>query len=232
MGAQDSKTRRSGSPCVWVSAGLLSCYLCDRDFDCDHCPLHHALTRSARRSVQGATDWPEDCLYTPGHLWVRHRADNSVRVGITPFGAELLNPVEKWERSPEGALKAGASLVTAHTAAGPVPLHLPFESCVMSFNPWLSTDPLWPLADPWESGYFADVQAESWKSVRAACPALEDLAGRLSKQKQRVGELLRDARWPEERTTQTADGGVPFGGLATALGVAAYGLLLKELFEA
>lgn len=230
MGAQDSTPRRAGSPCIWVSAGLIAFYLCDRDFDCDHCPLHHALTRSARRSIHGIADWPDACRYTPGHLWVKRLADDSVRVGITPFGAELLNPVEKWEPSSSAQIGANDPLVTAHTVAGPVSLRLPFDGRVESYNPWLSTDPLWPLADPWESGFFADLHVRSWRDIRAACPDLEGLKPQLRRQKQQVGLALVNAHWTERPATRAADGGVPFGGLATALGVPAYRALLARIF--
>ena len=36
--------------CVWMRAGVIRFWLCDRDFDCDNCPLDAALRahRSAR----------------------------------------------------------------------------------------------------------------------------------------------------------------------------------------
>ena len=30
-------------PCIWMSAGLLRYRLCDREYDCEHCPLDAAL---------------------------------------------------------------------------------------------------------------------------------------------------------------------------------------------
>ena len=29
--------------CVWMRAGVIRFWLCDRDFDCEHCPLDAAL---------------------------------------------------------------------------------------------------------------------------------------------------------------------------------------------
>jgi glycine cleavage system H lipoate-binding protein len=230
MGPDDTGSRRTHAPCIWVSAGLLSWYLCDRDFDCDRCPLHHALTRAARRLPRGTASWPEDCRYTAGHLWVRQRSERQVQIGITPFGAELLHPVERWEPAPAGELDAGNPLITAHTMAGRVALALPFEAEIESFNPWLEGDPLWPLADPWRSGYLALAGVKSWRGVRASCPRLEDLGSRLRQQRQRVGEALNRVRRPEEAATMAADGGLPFGGLGAVLGIAAYRSLLDELF--
>lgn len=65
-------------PCVWMSAGLIRYKLCDRGFDCEHCPLDAALC--GRRGVgegsgpgfgAGGPVWfPADRLYTAGHLWL------------------------------------------------------------------------------------------------------------------------------------------------------------------
>ena len=34
--------------CVWMLAGVVSYRLCNRAFDCDHCPLDRALREGAR----------------------------------------------------------------------------------------------------------------------------------------------------------------------------------------
>jgi len=34
--------------CVWMTAGVVSYRLCNRAFDCDHCPLDRALREGAR----------------------------------------------------------------------------------------------------------------------------------------------------------------------------------------
>lgn len=39
-------TRRAAPTCIWMDAGVLTFKLCDRDFDCAHCPLNAALKGS------------------------------------------------------------------------------------------------------------------------------------------------------------------------------------------
>ena len=68
-------------PCLWMSAGLLTYRLCDRDFDCEGCPLDSALRRGDllgnrdREALltpnRDADDFPEDRRYTTGHCWVQ-----------------------------------------------------------------------------------------------------------------------------------------------------------------
>ncbi len=44
--SDDSATRRLApkkNRCVWMEAGILSYLLCDREFDCDRCPLDEAM---------------------------------------------------------------------------------------------------------------------------------------------------------------------------------------------
>jgi len=40
-------TMRAAPTCVWMDAGVLTYRLCDRDFDCAHCPLNAALRGTA-----------------------------------------------------------------------------------------------------------------------------------------------------------------------------------------
>ena len=42
---------RDAEPCIWMSAGLVSYKLCDRDFDCGNCPLDAALRGNAAAPV-------------------------------------------------------------------------------------------------------------------------------------------------------------------------------------
>ena len=33
--------------CVWMTAGILTYKLCDREMDCEHCLLHRALSENS-----------------------------------------------------------------------------------------------------------------------------------------------------------------------------------------
>ena len=43
------------SPCVWTLAGVLTCWLCDRDLECEGCPLDAALRHAATRGIGPGT---------------------------------------------------------------------------------------------------------------------------------------------------------------------------------
>src|SRR5512138_1096596 len=89
-------------PCVWMQAGVVDYKLCDRDYDCDHCPFDEALhTRSNQQtfsrtrdnaesiSVQGCKVEP-NLFYHPEHTWARIEEGGMVRAGLDDFGQRIL----------------------------------------------------------------------------------------------------------------------------------------------
>lgn len=84
--------------CVWMSAGVLSYQVCDRGFDCDHCPLNralhmHGLGRPGVQRPPDTSDGPasgDDCRWSRNHCWVRDIGDGTFRVGLEPMLASVL----------------------------------------------------------------------------------------------------------------------------------------------
>ncbi|MBR9976157.1 MAG: hypothetical protein KFF77_11295 [Bacteroidetes bacterium] len=105
--------------CVWVDAGVLNYKLCDRGFDCEHCPLDAALRDDnsvCGEDEQGLSlstvpfpEWDDlpDILqpllmplreipicdaarYSSRHVWVRQTAAGMVRIGLDAFAVGLL----------------------------------------------------------------------------------------------------------------------------------------------
>ena len=56
-----SHERVPAETCVWMDAGVLAYKLCDRGFDCSHCPLDAAL-----RGLSGTPTQPDDERSEPG----------------------------------------------------------------------------------------------------------------------------------------------------------------------
>lgn len=85
------------SRCVWMSAGILSYQLCNKEFDCESCPLDAAMRQHfprpktdpaqpspASSSSSDPPDLRENYRYTPTHFWVKSISASLVRVGIEP----------------------------------------------------------------------------------------------------------------------------------------------------
>ena len=71
----DRDAAESPARCVWMLAGVVSYRLCNRAFDCDHCPLDRALREGARTPQGRALNdslFParQSCGKTASHLFV------------------------------------------------------------------------------------------------------------------------------------------------------------------
>jgi hypothetical protein len=78
-----------------MSAGLVRYKLCDRDFDCERCPLDAALRGDAewREAEPTRADeprrglaFPDDRRYSDGHLWAFDRG-GIARAGVDALAA-------------------------------------------------------------------------------------------------------------------------------------------------
>jgi glycine cleavage system H lipoate-binding protein len=114
---------RTELPCVWVSAGVLSYRLCDREYDCEGCPLYLALRGGGAAAVagDGAARSPDaapggddpvarylaelgagctlhlDRAYSAEGLWMEREssgADGELRIGMDDYTLRLLQPVD------------------------------------------------------------------------------------------------------------------------------------------
>lgn len=107
-------------PCVWVMAGVLSYRLCDREYDCESCPLYRALQGGGPEAVVAAgagaaTSGPAagddpvgrylaqlgagctlhvDRAYSADGLWMEAEPDGEVRIGLDDYTLRLLQPVD------------------------------------------------------------------------------------------------------------------------------------------
>jgi glycine cleavage system H lipoate-binding protein len=107
-------------PCVWVSAGVLSYRPCDREYECEGCPLYQALRGGDARAVAasdiGASptrrDGVEDVAgrylaelgagctlhldraYSAEGLWLASERSDELEIGLDDYTLRLLQPVD------------------------------------------------------------------------------------------------------------------------------------------
>jgi glycine cleavage system H protein len=103
--------------CVWMDIGVVSYKICDRDFDCDNCPLNQGLAGSSEPpgDVEGKKD--EDRLsregipafsqlmkiktlqnryYHPNHTWIKvEEPDDRVVIGIDDIVAAVFGSIDQ-----------------------------------------------------------------------------------------------------------------------------------------
>lgn len=158
-------------PCVWMCAGLLRYRLCDRDFDCENCPLDaalrgehaaswHGVALLNRRASHGAL--PEDRLYSAGHGWVQPLASHTGvwRVGVDAFAATLLGWAKKitWTASSKRH-EQGEPVCAINIGLGVLSISAPIGGCILHVNEALQHQPALLITDPYEAGWLAELTA-------------------------------------------------------------------------
>jgi glycine cleavage system H protein len=151
--------------CVWMGAGLVAYKLCDRGFDCEHCPLDlglHGATRDtpsqAMATKRAPWGFPEDLHFGPGHLWTRPAGDGRLRLGIDTLVTELAPDVLGVHLLPVGAkAQAGDPLVRLETAAGDLTLLAPCACTVRMTNETVRSRPSLLTSDPYGEGWLLEV---------------------------------------------------------------------------
>jgi glycine cleavage system H lipoate-binding protein len=136
--------------CVWMEAGILSYLLCDREFDCDHCPLDEAMRshfssgekkpdlRAKSEARPASRPGARPPLFTRDHLEVAVRNDGSFRISLERGVAGILPPVKSVVLPRVGQrMTPGAFCCWLVFEGGTIPVRLPIGGTVGALNPQL-----------------------------------------------------------------------------------------------
>lgn len=224
-------------PCLWMTAGLLSYRLCDRDFDCERCPLDAALRGEPLPAGEGepppvATPvvFPPDRRYTSGHLWLQGGGATgaAVRVGLDGLAAALLGPPRAVRLRPDAEIAEGEPLCELELAAGVAALGAPVVCRSPRLNPALASTPGLAALSPYGDGWLLEADAGAIEPPELLdAPAARRLASHdLRHFRRRIAlELLSEA----EVGATLADGGTLLTDLRRILGARRYLTLVREL---
>ncbi len=165
-----SQVTRTAPTCVWVQAGLLSYRLCQRNFDCEHCPLDAALRGKAApcdSSGNGAAtlpthpvSFPHDRVYSSGHAWLQRRGEQGsrIRLGLDGFVASFLpTPLNlRWTLA-SGLAERGTEVCEIDFGSGMLPITLPVSARIEATNPALEADPALLVSAPYSDGWMVEL---------------------------------------------------------------------------
>jgi glycine cleavage system H lipoate-binding protein len=156
--------------CVWMSAGLLTYKLCDRDFDCEHCPLDAALRGAPRlagvqRNATGPptrrpVTFPEDRLYSTGHTWLKpiEGGEGRVRLGLDGFASSIVAcPRRIWWRPSRGQVRRGQVICEIEFDGGTLALTAPVVARPSRCNRALEDDPSSLVTSPYADGWVLEL---------------------------------------------------------------------------
>ena len=219
-------------PCVWMTAGLLAWRLCDRELDCEHCPLDAALRSPASvRPPSGPRwDYPDDRLYHPGHTWVRQTTPARMRCGVDAFVARLFAHVR-------GVVLPAQESLLVHGQIGCwledgdelIPLRAPATGTVLARNAALQCEAGLLVADPYGAGWLFELAGKlspaTAPTVRGAAEAEAEALRQIARLERRAARTLVQGRRRVGATA--ADGGEPLSDLRRILGAERYRRLTR-----
>jgi glycine cleavage system H lipoate-binding protein len=246
-------------PCVWVTAGVLSYRLCDREFDCEACPLHLALRGGAAGAVAGGSsrapatggargDDPvggylaalgADCTlhldraYSEEGLWMETAPSGEVRIGMDDYTLRLLQPADDVVLPRIGSwLPHGAPCAWIYRGRLAIALRCPVAGEVVAVHPRPA------LAPPHDGDSAADrwwFRLRPHEPVAAAAGLFrnEALLGWYLARVRAVHEQLDAVVTPAEGRLAGPlmnDGGTPTGDLESVLGRERFEALVGALF--
>jgi glycine cleavage system H lipoate-binding protein len=224
-----------------MAAGLVNYKLCDRDFDCDHCPLDAALRGDSWQMVSWevrtparlpADRFPADRLYSTGHLWVQmpESRGGTARIGLDSFAASLLGRLIE-VRVPPGP-RDDRLTAELRLDSGPLTLTLPLRVETTEPNTALHERPDLALTDPYSEGWLlaaGGMAAVALDEFLNAEQALEQAQRDLRMFRRHVAlEMLAETT---DLGRCMADGGEPLTDLRQILGAARLHSLLRKLLH-
>jgi glycine cleavage system H protein len=235
-------TTHATEACVWMTAGVLSYKLCDRKFDCEHCPLDAALC-GTRLALDDATapdvdephgeTFPDDRLYSIGHTWLMSANDDGerLRFGLDRFASALLTAPRavRWRKSSD-AFDRGALACEIEIDAGLLHVGTPINARIARRNPALEEEPGLVVTAPYGRGWLIELAPTGAFETAGLLPreaALEQARLDLRRFRRRVAHhLLAGAGIVDPAF---ARGGEPLTDLSHMLGAAHYLELVRDL---
>jgi glycine cleavage system H lipoate-binding protein len=154
--------------CLWMQAGVVDYKLCDRQYDCEHCPFDKAIhcppdtqisgveirrQSTPSVSVQGC-ELENGLFYHPGHIWARVEEVGVVRAGLDDFGQTVLGPTYSINLpSPDTTVKSGEECWRFTHQSGAAALVSPVSGKVKEINRNLLSRPSLINRDPYGEGW-------------------------------------------------------------------------------
>ena len=167
--------------CIWMTTGLISYKLCDRNYQCEICPFDQAI----KNEESGEGDFQESegdlmeeslksdpsaringsIFYHPDHCWVKVENPEKVRIGIDDLLTQLINNV-KVVILPQVGSFTGQGECFAHIIQEDyiLPVISPLSGSIQTVNPRLEKEPELITNDPRGEGWLITVKPKHLES--------------------------------------------------------------------
>jgi glycine cleavage system H protein len=225
-----------------MTAGLLSYQLCDRQFDCDNCPLDAAMRKQYRpaesqRTTRAAGEESvisrKDLYFSTRHCWVRRQAGNLCRVGIEAGLAHaLLTPKAIAFPALGEQVQKDHVCLWIVTSGGTFPVISPLSGRVSTVNARLTEEPHLIEKQPYDGGWVFEMMVEPNVNVEEELMSADEAAGKFELNQRTFRDLLGrslQAMRPIVGPT-LADGGALLHQISDMLGAKKYFDIVCEVF--
>jgi glycine cleavage system H protein len=226
-----------------MTAGLVAYKLCDRDFDCEHCPfdavrrgyrLHDVYKPAALQPDAEELEFPDDRRYHPAHTWAQIVDGEHLRVGIDAFAAGLIGCAATVILPPRGATvhrgRIGCWLLDD---SGPIPLKMPVSGKVRRNNARLRRYPCLAAESPYDEGWLLKIVTDDpGRELATLLPAAE-MRRRMQTELLRLRKqaAAHVGRGKEAVGVTLADGGERLAALRDMLGPNRYRRLVMQFLN-
>ena len=177
---------KNDKKCVWMELGIVSYKICERNFECETCPLDQGLRGSSNlNQQQQLMEQPTDSntksqkadpslerlfklkldehrFVHPGHCWIEVLSKNQVKIGIDDIVATTLGSIDNvilplpGEKITKGA-SCGQIIQFEHIFS----IVSPLSGWVMKVNQELTNFPNKVILDPLNKGWMIIVKPEN-----------------------------------------------------------------------
>lgn len=225
--------------CVWMTAGILSYQLCDRQFDCDNCPLDAAMRMhfakpGAHISAPARTsnEFTEE-YFSRNHCWIRSASHHRVRIGLEPGFASVL-------QSPRAAILPALNEKVRYNEfcawivldGGTIPIRAPLSGSVVAVNTTLADQPGWICSSSSGEGWLFEAEIKADEHVRSHLMKKEEMERLFAHDQRHFQELVSSAINNSATGVGLTlhDGGELIANASAMLGANRYVEILKEVF--
>lgn len=223
--------------CVWVLAGVLSYKLCDREYQCEDCPLdiemrHLYGTASSHLTPHESVDLKEFYHY-PSHGWVRPLSGGRALVGIDQFLSVLVAGIDGvlLPRIGQKILHSGwlAKFVVEDEI---VTLNAPIGGTVLNANFRVIVRPEILTTSAYSDGWLVEMKAPDVKAELVFSIPHDQVRTWLIGQTQRLDHKIGLAIGAENGLDVLAqDGLLRLDRLKSSLGTKGYARLIRNFVE-
>ncbi len=167
--------------CVWMTTGLISYKLCDRNYRCEFCPFDQALKNEEgvadTEAAAGGTGTEGPLVadssariggsffYHPDHCWVKVETTERVRIGIDELLTQLLTRVQVVILPQVGNfISQGECCAHIIQEDYILPVVSPLSGSIQTINPRLKKRPELVSDDPRGEGWLLTLKPENLES--------------------------------------------------------------------